>query len=163
MVDQEHGVRTRCDTGGMTLSDFIQVLVVLATVGAAIVALVIASKDRRSAIKIAEDDRRNARDQSLLLVELEAAKRLAILEARGGHTDPIVGSDMAAETLALTALLGPERVPNMWKRRVTKSDAELRAFVDDESNKEFLRDAVEAERAVYNILKDLRARRPAKP
>ncbi len=144
----------------MTLSDFIQVLAVLAALSASIVALLIAAKDRKNATKVAEDDRRNAVNQALLVSELEAAKRLAILEARGGHTDPVARSDMAAETLALTALLGPDRVPHMWKRRVEKTDAELRAFIEDESKEQFLRDAVEAERAVYDILRDLRALRP---
>jgi len=129
-------------------------------VGASIVALVIAAKDRRNATAIAEADRRNAIDQALLLAELEAVTRLAITEARGGHTDPVIRKDMGAEGLVLTALLGPERVPHMWKRRVEKSDAELRAYIEDETKEQFLRDAVEAERAVYDILKDLRALRP---
>lgn len=126
---------------------------------ASIVALVIAAQDRKHAARIAAEDRRHALDQSLLLAELEAAKRLAILEARGGHTDPVIVKDMGAETLALIAMLGPDRVPRMWERRVSKSDAELRAFVNDDSNKEFLRDAVEAERAVHDILQELRALR----
>ena len=72
------------------------------------------------------------------------------------HTDPIISKDMGAETLALIAMLGPDRVPEMWKRRVGKSDEKLRAFIANENEPEFLRDAVEAERAVYDILKDLR-------
>jgi hypothetical protein len=140
----------------MTLADFIQVLVVFTAAGASIVALVIASKDRRHSAAIAEADRRASAEQARLLVELEAAKRLSILEARGGHTDPVIVKDMGAETLALIAFLGPDRVPNMWKRRVTKSDAELREFIADESKEQFLRDAVEAERAVHDILRDLR-------
>ncbi|QYG12886.1 hypothetical protein [Microbacterium sp. PAMC22086] len=140
----------------MTFGDWIQVVAVLAAVGASLVALRIASKDRQNAIKIAEDDRRNAASQARLLVELEAAKRLSILEARGGHTDPVVRKDMGAETLALIALLGPDRVPNMWQRRVTKTDKELRDFVADDSKEQFLRDAVEAERAVHDILRDLK-------
>lgn len=143
-----------------TLSDWIQVLVVVAAVGASIVALRIAAQDRKNAIKLSEKDRRLAVDQALLLAELDAAKRLAILEARGGHTDSAISKDMGAETLALIALLGPDRVPHMWKRRVTKSDEELRAFIEDQTKKEFLRDAVEAERAVHDILGDLRALRP---
>jgi len=143
----------------VSVSDFIQILAVLAAVGASIVALAIASKDRKNAIKIAEDDRRTAASQALLLAELDAAKRLAILEARGGHTDPVVRGDMAAETLALIALLGPGRVPHMWERRVAKNDEELRAFVEDQTKEEFLRDAVEAERAVHDILRELRALR----
>jgi len=140
----------------MTLADFIQVLVVVTAAGASIVALVIASKDRKHAAAIAAADRHASAEQARLLVELEAAKRLSILEARGGHTDPVIVKDMGAETLALIALLGPERVPNMWNRRVAKCDDELRAFITDETKEQFLRDAVEAERAVYDVLRDLR-------
>lgn len=74
--------------------------------------------------------------------------RLSVLEARGGHTGPVVRKDIGAETLALVAMLGPDRVPEMRWRRVTKSDEELRDFIADESQPSFLRDAVEAERAV---------------
>lgn len=140
----------------MATGDIIQIAAVVVAVGASLVALSIASMDRRNAIKIAQDDRRAAIDQARLLAELEAAIRLSVLEARGGHTDPVVSKDMGAETLALVSMLGPDRVPEMWKRRVTKSNEDLRAFVADESEPEFLRDAVEAERAVHDILRDLR-------
>lgn len=140
----------------MTAGDIIQVVAVVVAIGASIVALVIASMDRRNALKIAEGDRRAAVDQARLLAELDAATRLSVLEARGGHTDPVISKDMGAETLALIAMLGPDRVPEMWKRRVTKSDEELRAFIADESEPQFLRDAVEAERAVYDVLRELR-------
>lgn len=146
----------------ISVSDWIQIAVVITAAGASIIALAIAAKDRRNATAIAEEDRRIAIDQALLLAELEAATKLAIIEARGGHTDPVIRKDMGAEGMALTALLGPERVPHMWKRRVEKSDAELRAYIEDETKEQFLRDAVEAERAVYDILEDLRALRPEK-
>ena len=140
----------------MTAGDIIQVVAVVVAIGASIVALVIASMDRRNALKIAEGDRRAAVDQARLLAELDAATRLSVLEARGGHTDPVISKDMGAETLALIAMLGPDRVPEMWKRRVAKSDEELRAFIADENEPQFLRDAVEAERAVHDILHELR-------
>lgn len=143
----------------MTAGDFIQIAAVIVAIGASIVALVIASMDRRNAIRIAEDDRRVAVDQARLLAELEAGIRLSVLEARGGHINPVVSKDMGAETLALIAMLGPDRVPEMWNRRVAKSDEELRAFITDEDNPQYLRNAVEAERAVYDILKDLRSLR----
>lgn len=141
----------------MTLADLLQLLVVITAASASIVALVIASKDRKHSATMAAEDRRASANQARLLAELEAAKRLSILEARGGHTDPVVVKDMGAETLALIAYLGPERVPNMWKRRVAKSDAELRKIIADESQEQFIRDAVEAERAVHDILRDFRA------
>lgn len=94
--------------------------------------------------------------QARLLFEWEAAKRLAILEARGGHTDPVIVKDRGAETLALVALLGPERVPQMWARKVGKTDAELASFIADASEPQFLRDSVEAERAMSAIAKEIR-------
>ena len=92
----------------MAVGDVIQIAAILVAAGASIVALIIASMDRRNAIKIAEDDRQAAADQARLLAELEAAIRLIVLEARGGHTDPIISKDMGAETLALIAMLGPD-------------------------------------------------------
>lgn len=144
----------------MTSGDVIQIVATIVAAGAAVVALVIASMDRRNAIKIAEDDRRVTIDQARLQAELEAAVRLTVLEARGGHTDPVLSKDMGAETLALIAMLGPERVPEMWRRRVTKSDEELRNFIADVREPQYLRDTVEAERAVQAILDELRSLRP---
>lgn len=150
----------KTEGGYMTTGDIIQIAAVIVAVGASLVALVIASMDRRNAIKIAEDDRRAATDQARLLAELQAAIRLSVLEARGGHTNPAIRKDMGAETLALIAMLGPDRVPEMWKRRVEKSDEKLRAFIADENEPQFLRDAAEAERAVHDILRDLGSSHP---
>lgn len=144
----------------MLSGHMIQIVAVLVAVAASVVALIIASMDRRTAIRVAEDDRRVAIDQARLLAELEAAVRLSVLEARGGHTDPVISKDIGAETLALIAMLGPERVPEIWKRRVSKSDEELRTFIADQTEPEHLRDAVEAERAVHDVLRDLRSLRP---
>lgn len=141
----------------MTIGDAIQIVAISVAVGASVVALLIASMDRRNAIKIAEDDRRAAVDQARLLAELEAAIRLSVLEARGGHTDPVIRKEMGAETLALIAMLGPDRVPEMWRRRVAKSDEELRAFIVNENQPQYLRDTVEAERAMHDILRELRS------
>lgn len=141
----------------MDLNNLIQSLVVVTAVGASITALAIARKDRENARKIAAEDRRISIRQARLLFEWEAAKRLSVIEARGGHSDPVISKDMGAESLALIGLLGPGRVPRMWERRVGKSDAELTAFVDDKANQQYLRDAVEAERAVQRIIEDLDA------
>lgn len=163
----------------MTPSDIIQTLAVLAAVGASLVALAIAAKDRKHSARIAGQDREHSAavadadrahaasvaaadraatmHQLRLFSELDAAKRLAVIEARGGHSDPVARKDMGAESLALVAFLGPERVPMMWQRRVGKSDDELRDFAQDENNQQFLRDSVEAERAVHAIIRDIRA------
>lgn len=137
------------------VGNIIQVFVGLIALFAGGAAIVVASRDRRNAREIAEKDRRIALRQSRLLFEWEAAKRLSVLEARGGHVDPVISKDMGAETMALVALLGKDRVPEMWARRVGKTDAELRAFVLDESQPQYLRDAVEAERAVQSIAVEL--------
>ena len=69
---------------------------------------------------------------------------------------PSLARTWGAEALALVALLGPERVPHLWTRRVGKTDQELREFVADESKEQFVRDAVEAERAMSAIASELR-------
>lgn len=135
---------------------WVQVAVVVVAGIAAIVALGIASADRRHSERLAREATEASLRQARLLFEWEAAKRLAILEARGGHTDPVIVKGMGAETLALVALLGPERVPQMWARRVGKTDAELAAFIADTSEPQFLRDSVEAERAMSAIAKEIR-------
>ena len=142
--------------GEMTIGDLISLFAALAATGAAIAAVIIGIYDRRNARQIAVEDRRAAARQARLVFEWEAAKRLAIIEARGGHTDRVISKDMGAESLALTGLLGRDRVPNMWDRRVGKSDEELRAFIEDETNEEYLRDAVEAERAMKMIADEIR-------
>jgi hypothetical protein len=141
----------------VTAGDWIAVAAVVAAVVTAIVGVVTGIVDRRSARRIAQEDRRASTRQARLMFEWEVAQRLSINLARGGHTDPAISKDMGAEALALVALLGPERVPNLWARRVGKSDEELREFVADESKQQFLRDAVEAERAMNEIATELRA------
>lgn len=141
----------------MNFSDAIALAAVLAAVLTAIIGVVTGIVDRRQARQTAEEDRRANARQARLMFEWEAAQRLAINLARGGHTDPVIRKDMGAEALALIALLGPERVPKLWAERVGKSDEELRAFIADENNADFLRNAVEAERAMNEIATELRA------
>lgn len=141
----------------MTFGDWIQAVSTLVTLGAVLVALHIASADRKHAAEIAKADRKSNARQARLIFEWEAAKRLSILEARGGHTDKVISKDMGAETLALIALLGPDRVPRMWDRRVGMTDAELGAFIDDEGEPQFLRDSVEAEQAMTSIASEMRS------
>ncbi|MFP7834666.1 hypothetical protein [Marisediminicola sp. LYQ134] len=139
----------------MTIGDWIAAAAVVAAVVTAIIGVVTGIVDRRSALRIAEDDRRASTRQARLMFEWEAAQRLAVNLARGGHTAPVIRSDMGAEALALVALLGPKRVPNLWARKVGKTDQELSEFVADESKEQFLRDAVEAERAMSAIASEL--------
>ena len=144
-----------------TLSNALQAGAILAAVGASIVALVIASQDRANAQRIAAEDHRESARQARLMFELDAAQRLSVNLARGGHTDPVTRGDMGAEALALVALLGPERVPRLWERKVGKDDADMRAFIEDEDKLGFRRDAVEAARAARTIAAELRAHRNA--
>jgi hypothetical protein len=137
-------------------SDWIALTAVVAAVATAIVGVITGIVDRRSARTTAEEDRRASARQARLMFEWEAAQRLAINLARGGHTDPVIVKDMGAEALALTALLGPDRVPHMWSERVGKSDEEMQAFVDDPSNERWLRWAAEAERAMNRIAQEIR-------
>lgn len=139
------------------LSNLLQLLAILAAVGASMVALIIAGRDRENARRIAHEDRRASLRQSQLTFEWDAACRLSINLARGGHSDPAVSKDMGAEALALVALLGPERVPNLWARRVGHSDRELREMIEDESKEQFVRDAIEAERAMNDIASEIRS------
>jgi hypothetical protein len=134
----------------------VQVVATLAAVFAGIAALAIGAADRKNAREIAEADRRHASRQAQLVFEWEAAKRLSILEARGGHSDKTISQDMGAETLALIGLLGPDRVPGMWSRRIGKSTSELEAFVADSSKEQFLRDSVEAQLALDEIAREIR-------
>lgn len=134
----------------------IQAAATVVALGAAIAALAIAAADRRNARRIAEADRRASMKQARLMFEWEAAKRLSIIEARGGHTDKTISKDMGAESLALIGLLGPDRVPTMWGRRVGKSTEELTAYAANESEPQFLRDSVEAELAMDAIAKEIR-------
>ena len=148
--------------------DLIQAISTVVTLGAVIVALRIATTDRKHAAEIAELDRAHAFDiaetdrkssahQARLIVELDAARRLAILEARGGHTDSAISKDMGAETLALIGFLGPDRVPRMWDRRVGKTDEELSDFINNDAEPQFLRDSVEAEQAMVSIAREMRS------
>lgn len=139
----------------MTASDGIAIAAVVAAVITAIIGIITGIVDRRNARRVAEDDRRSSMRQARLMFEWEAAQRLSINLARGGHTDPVIRKDMGAEALALVALLGPDRVPNLWNIKIGKSDEELRAFIADDSNEGFLRDSVEAERAMNQIAQEL--------
>lgn len=144
----------------MTAGDWSAIAAVVAAVATAIVAVITGIVDRRSAAGSPRRTAARARDR---LGSCSSGRRRSVSRstlARGGHTDPVIRKDMGAEALALIALLGPEPDPKLWADRVGKSDEELRAFVADESNAEFLRNAVEAERAMNGIAPELRAEHP---
>ncbi|MEK0155189.1 hypothetical protein [Arthrobacter oryzae] len=134
---------------------WVQVSAVVVAVLASIVALVISALDRRNAQRIAADDRRMAVKQSKLMFELEALTRLSQNLRRGGHTDSQIRQDMGAEAAALIDAIGPERLSRNWENRVGLSRAELEKLVDDPSEPEFNRMAVEAHLALETVAEEL--------
>lgn len=149
-----------------TISNIIQVLVLVAAVGAAIVALVVSAKDRRNAQRIAEEDRaaaanlaaedrREALRQTHLMFELETLTKLLENLNRGGSTDPLETRRMGAEALTLIGALGPDRLPRQWERRVG-GDERLEAAYEDPEMPEYKKDALEGQLAVNAVLREIR-------
>lgn len=138
------------------LALWVQVAAVLAAVGAAIAALVVSALDRRNARRIAAKDRAVGVRQSHLLFQLESLLRLEGNLRRGGSNDEQKRRDMGAEAAALIGAIGPGRLPMNWANRIGKDDDELREFVEDESNLDWLRRSVEAQRALNAVVAELR-------
>ncbi|MFS0852539.1 hypothetical protein [Microbacterium sp. 179-I 3D4 NHS] len=145
------------------IGNWIQVLVVIAAIGAAIVALVVSSKDRRNAQKIAEGDRaaaaevaaadrREALRQAHLMFELETLSRLLENLNRGGSSDRQESSKMGAEALTLIGLLGRDRIPHLWDQRAG-DDAKLRASLEDPKMPDYKKEAIRVQLAV-NAVRD---------
>ncbi|MDQ1576648.1 MAG: hypothetical protein QOH55_1798 [Microbacteriaceae bacterium] len=135
----------------ITLADLIQIAVVVAAVGAAIVALVIAARDRRAAMVAASKERR----YQALRGELDLALRLLQNSNRGGSTDPIERAQLGAEAITLVGFLGEKRVPRLWKRRIDIDDAKLRALLADPDQEEFKKWTYESQLAVNAIVREL--------
>ncbi len=133
----------------MMVGDWIQAASVLVGIGAAVVALVIASRDRRVSAK-----------RERLRIELDAALRLAANLAQGGTADNDTAAQlerkrMGAEALVLTGLLGRHRMPNYWVHKF-EDDDKLQKLLADPATPPFQRDAIEASLAVNAIVGDLR-------
>ncbi|MBP5801329.1 hypothetical protein J2D78_04450 [Microbacterium maritypicum] len=94
----------------MTIGDWVQVVAVLAAISASLVALRIATTDRRTQREIARSDREHAR----LILELEYALRLSENLNHGGSTDPAETKRLGAEAMALAAVLGERWVPHYY-------------------------------------------------
>lgn len=94
----------------MTVSDFIQLFAVLVAVGASVVAIVIATQDRRTQLRIAIQDREQAR----LALELEYAIRLSANRNMGGSTDPAETKRLGAEAMALVGVVGERWAPEQY-------------------------------------------------
>lgn len=114
----------------MTVSDWIQVVAVLAALAASVVALVIATMDRKVQLQIALRDREQAR----LAIELEYAVRLSANRNMGGSTDPAEVKRLGAEAMALVGVVGERWVPRQWRYVMEDRTVEqLEADIDDES------------------------------
>lgn len=117
----------------MTVSDGIQILIAIVAVGASVVALIIANKDRKTQMRIARQNREHSR----LLLELEYAIKLSANRNRGGSTDELERKQMGAEALALAAVIGENWVPRQWKDATGgQSLDEMRAILDAGPTKE---------------------------
>lgn len=137
---------------------WVQVAAVVAAVVAAIIALIISALDRRNARQIAAEDRRIALEHDQLLFEQSELLRLLQNLRRGGHTDADKIKDMGAEAGAIIGAIGPERLPRNWEARIAQTDEELREFMDDASQPEWLRRSVEAQVALNEVTQEIRER-----
>lgn len=135
----------------MTVRDWIQVGVVPAAVGAAIIALVIATQDRRAA----QAEAAKQRQHLALRDELGYAIRLLNNTNRGGSTDALERSRLRAEALTLIGVLGEHRVPVQWKHRMDVDDKTLRTMIADDNEPEFKKWQYESMLAVREITKEL--------
>jgi hypothetical protein len=93
--------------------------------------------------------------REILAIELDAAVRLAENLLRGGYSDPEERDRKGTEALVLTSTLGPDRVPDRWKR-VAGSDEEIQAALIDPEMPDWKKEALEAQLAANAILRDLR-------
>lgn len=126
-----------------TAALIIQTLSVLVAIGASIVALRIASKNRRDALR-----------QDHLMFELEVAVRLTENLVRGGSTDPLERQRMGAEALALAGALERYRIPGYWDKKIGP-DQKLLGLLDDPEMPDWQRNAIEAQLAVNEILREI--------
>lgn len=111
----------------MTLTDGIQIVAVLAAVFASIMALRIATKDRKIQLEIAA----RAREHDRLRTQLEYAVRLSANRNMGGSTDPEESERLGSEALALATVVGERWVPLQWSRASDgKTTEELKAMLD---------------------------------
>ncbi|MFV0634620.1 hypothetical protein [Demequina sp.] len=134
----------------MDFAGWLQVATVVVAMGAAVIALAIATTDRRHAAAVALADRRAAAEREILALKLDAAIKLAANLAQGGSADRQESSRMGAEALALITVLGREYVPRQWEKRVG-SAGDLDDAADDLEREEWVRHKIEAGLAVQKI------------
>lgn len=140
----------------MSASDLIQIAAVLAAITAAIVALVVSALDRRNARRIADADRASSLRHAHLMFELDALTRLSQNLNRGGSTDALERARMGAEALTLVGALNPQRLPELWDRKVG-DDERLRAAFNDPEMPDYKKEALETQLAISAVLREIRA------
>lgn len=138
----------------MTISDWIQVGAVLAAVVASILALVIATVDRRTQLRIAEQDRAHSR----LALELEYAIRLSTNRNMGGSEDRAESKRLGAEAMALVGAVGERWVPRQYAHVMDgRTIAELEQAIDEKADgmPQWVQDRNEATIAVQSIIAEM--------
>lgn len=138
----------------MSPSDVIQLAAVLVAVAASIVALVIATLDRRTQLRIAEKDRAQAR----LALELEYAVRLSTNRNMGGSTDPAETKRLGAEAMALAVVVGKRWVPRQYDYVMQgRTPEEIAAMFDNDQSPQWVKWRNEAAVGVQAIVDEMYA------
>ena len=156
-LDANWGWRTLDTTPSfspMQITDWIQFAAVLVAVAASIVALIVATCDRRTQIKIAAA----ARAHDRLRLELEYAVMLGANRNKGGSTDPAESARLGAEALAYATVVGQRWVPRQWIRATDgKSPEEMRALLETSETEtpEWVKDKIETGLAITAMLDEL--------
>lgn len=141
----------------MTPSDLFQLAAVVAAVGASIIALFIAGRDRRTQIDLAARERAQAR----LATELEYAVRLSANRNMGPLTDPAESKRLGAEAMALAVVVGHRWVPKQYDYVTEgKSMDELRATFDNDESPDWVKWRNEAAAGVQAIMEEMYANTP---
>ncbi|BDZ51736.1 hypothetical protein GCM10025867_39770 [Frondihabitans sucicola] len=139
---------------------WIQAIAVVVAVGASIVALEVSRRERKNSRDIAVKDRASALSQARLMFELDALAGLLENNNRGGSTDPAESKRLGAEALTLIGLIGRDRLPRQWDRRIAHDDAGLQAKLDapeSPDNPAYIKDAIETQLAVNQVVREIRA------
>ena len=127
----------------MTTAVVVQIVAVCVTTLSVVMALAIAVSGNRAADRRAEADRAAGRQAAQHRLEVELLLRLAENLTRGGAKDSQEVARLGAEARALTAALGPGRVPMSYAEYAESAD-KLRAVMADTSEPLWLRQSLEA-------------------
>lgn len=132
----------------------IQLIAVLVAVAASIIALLIATVDRKTQLRIADKDRAQAR----LAVELEYAVRLSANRNMGGSSDPAESKRLGAEAMALAVVVGRRWVPRQYDYVMEgRTPAEIQAAFDNPASPDWVKWRNEAAVGVQAIVDEMYA------